>query len=589
MVNLLFLSQRGNIRSQMAEGFAHRLVSADEVTITNVGVEAHPLDQRAVTVMAETGIDISSQPSRSLAELNSAAFDLAIELTSVAEVQFAVLPGAPTVLRWDVPDPLRDGDQVELDQFRAVRDEIKHRLEACFTGGYLTAILSLQNNFEVVLDHVSEGIIAHDTQRMITWFNRAAERITGYDHREVIGQKCDNIFPGGFCGGKCSFTDELPDFDKLHYPLKINTKDGRQRRVEMSIVSMRNEHGDFQGVLASFRDITEVTQLRQQLKNVHSFHGIIGTDDNMQLVYELISDLAVSDCSVLIQGESGTGKELVAGAIHGESRRAGRPFVTVNCGALPEGILESELFGHVRGAFTGAVRDKKGRFELADRGTIFLDEIGELSPNMQVKLLRVLQEGTFHRVGGEKPVQVDVRVLSATNRDLREMVRQGKFREDLFYRLCVVPVILPPLRQRRNDIPLLVEHFIERLSKNIDRPITGITPDALHCFIDYNWPGNIRELQNAIQYAFVKCKTETLQVEHLPPEILSYLTENPALEFSATLAHRQGSFGRRRKLNNTQVKEALQQTNGNKVKAAHLLGVGRATLYRFLKDHDTPL
>ncbi|KPK76107.1 MAG: Fis family transcriptional regulator [Phycisphaerae bacterium SM23_30] len=449
--------------------------------------------------------------------------------------------------------------------------------------------MSLKNNIEVILDHLSEGIIAHDSQRKITWFNRAAERITGYDRHEVVGKKCDEVFPGGFCGGKCSFTDKLPDFDRLYYPLKINTKDGHQRRVEMLVAAMRNDQGDFQGVLASFHDITEFTRLRQQLKKVRSFHGIIGGDDKMQLIYELINDLAVSDCPVLIQGESGTGKELVAGAIHGESRRAGRPFVTVNCGALPEGILESELFGHVRGAFTGAVRDKKGRFELADSGTIFLDEVGELSPNMQVKLLGVLQEGTFHRVGGEKPVRVDVRVLSATNRDLREMVRQGKFREDLFYRLCVVPVVLPPLRQRRNDIPLLVEHFMSRFGKNVARPIQSITPDAMHCMIDYNWPGNIRELQNAIQYAFVKCKSETLQVEHLPPEILSYLAENPAPEISAALARRQSDYPRRRKLNAPRVQEALQQTNGNKVKAAQLLGVGRATLYRFLKDHDHTL
>ncbi|MCP4708806.1 MAG: sigma-54-dependent Fis family transcriptional regulator, partial [Planctomycetes bacterium] len=341
--------------------------------------------------------------------------------------------------------------------------------------------------------------------------------------------------------------------------------------------------------LASFHDNTEVLQLRDELKKRRSFHGIIGADDSMQEVYELIGDLAVSDCSVLIQGESGTGKELVAGAIHGESRRSGRPFVTVNCGALPEGVLESELFGHVRGAFTGAVRDKKGRFELADGGTLFLDEVGELSANMQVKLLRVLQEGTFHRVGGEKQVRVDVRVLSATNRELREMVKQGIFREDLFYRLCVVPVILPPLRMRRTDIQVLVKHFIERFGKNIDRPIHGISPDAMHCLIDYHWPGNIRELQNAIQYAFVKCKNETLKTEHLPPEILTYLAENPSPEIPSSVIQRQALYGRRRKLNMAQVKEVLQETNGNKLKAAQRLGVGRATLYRFLKDYGNSI
>jgi PAS domain S-box-containing protein len=575
MVRILFLGLHGSYRSQMAEGLARSMATPDELEFTNVGVEAGILDSRAVEVMAELGIDISSQPSLSLSDINSTSFDLVITLTSAAAVHCPVLPGNPAVLSWEIPDPYADSGEVSLDKFRAVRDEIKRRLEYFFSGGYLSAMISLKHTSEVILDHLADGIIAHDTQRHITWFNSAAERITGYDRHEVIGNDCDQVFSGGFCGGKCPFCNDTPDFDNLNYPLKITTKDGHQKRVEMSVVAMRNESGDFQGVLASFHDITEVTQLRRQLKNVQSFHGIIGSDDKMQMIYELIGDLAVSDCPVVVQGESGTGKELIAGAIHGESRRVGRPFVTVNCGALPEGILESELFGHVRGAFTGAVRDKKGRFELADGGTIFLDEVGELSPNMQVKLLRVLQEGTFDRVGGEKPARVDVRVISATNRDLREMVRKGKFREDLYYRLCVVPVNLPPLRERRNDIPLLINHFIERAGKDIDRPIKGIAPDAMHCLIDYQWPGNIRELQNAIQYAFVKCKTEMLQTEHLPPEILSH-----AAQAQTTIVRSRG------KLDFAQVKDALQKTNGNKVKTAQILGVGRATLYRFLREHS---
>jgi len=564
----------------MAKGFAKLLVSPDEVKITNVGCEAGAIDPRAIQVMSEVGIDISDQPHKQLADLNASSSDLVISLSETAKLDCSVLPGAPAMVRWEVPDPLESGELDELSSFRRVRDIIKRRVEDFFSGGYLPALVAQKHNGEIILDHFSDGIIAHDMNRRITWFNRAAERITGYTRNEVIGRDCHKIFADGFCRGKCSFCDETyqPIFEKLQYPLNVTTRDGQIRRVEMSVVPMKNDQGVFQGVLASFHDTTEVTQLRRRLKDVHSFHGIIGADEKMQLVYELISDLAVSDCPVLVQGESGTGKELIANAIHEESNRAGKPFVTVSCGALPEGVLESELFGHVRGAFTGAVRDRKGRFELADEGTLFLDEVAELTPNMQVKLLRVLQEGTFQPVGGEKTVHVDVRVVSATNYDLREQVRQGQFREDLFYRLCVVPINLPPLRERRNDIPMLLNHFLERFRKDVKGPSYDIASDALDYMIDYPWPGNIRELQNALQYAFVKCKSESIQIEHLPPEIVTY-SVNQACAVS--------SIRRRCKLNFSQVREALAQAKGNKVKAAKSLGVGRATLYRFLKGHGT--
>jgi len=585
----MFLSQRGSSRSQMAKGFAKLLVSPESVNITNVGCEAGALDPRAIQVMSEVGIDISDQPHKQLADLNASAVDLVIALSESATLDCSVLPGAPALVRWDVPDPTESSELDELSNFRRVRDIIKRRVEDFFAGGYLPALVAQKHNSEIILDHFSDGIIAHDLNRRITWFNRAAERITGYSRREVIGHDCHDIFADGFCRGKCSFCDNthLPLFEKLQYSLNITAKDGQVRRVEMSVVPMKNDKGVFQGVLASFHDITEVTQLRRRLKDVHSFHGIIGADDKMQLVYELISDLAASDCPVLIQGESGTGKELIANAIHEESRRAGRPFVTVNCGALPEGVLESELFGHVRGAFTGAVRDRKGRFELADGGTLFLDEVAELTPNMQVKLLRVLQEGTFQQVGGEKTVRVDVRVVSATNYDLRERVRQGQFREDLFYRLCVVPINLPPLRERRNDIPLLLNHFLERISKDQKVPIRDITQDALRLMIDYPWPGNIREMQNAIQYAFVKCKENTLSMEYLPPEILesrlkSHLTE---IKLPSGTQIKVSDFGRKIKLNLETVINALKAAKGSKVKAAKKLGVGRATLYRFIKRY----
>ncbi|MBW1798803.1 MAG: sigma 54-interacting transcriptional regulator, partial [Deltaproteobacteria bacterium] len=320
-----------------------------------------------------------------------------------------------------------------------------------------------KKNLEEILDNLTEGIIAHDKERRILFFNRAAEKITGYSREEVLGKGCHEVFGGPFCGGRCSFQKGAPEIlDHLSYPLNILTKDGQARRVEMSISGMNDDTGSFVGVIASFRDVTDLTGLKIQVGDLTGFAGLIGRDPKMLKIYRQIRDMATNDYPVYISGETGTGKELVAAAIHNESRRGGMSFVPINCGALPEGILESELFGHVKGAFTGAVRDKKGRFELANRGTLFLDEVTDLPRVVQAKLLRVLQEGTFERVGGEKTTTVNVRIISATNRDLKREMKRGAFRDDLYYRINVVPINLPPLRKRKNDVPLLIEHFLEK-------------------------------------------------------------------------------------------------------------------------------
>ena len=310
------------------------------------------------------------------------------------------------------------------------------------------------------------------------------------------------------------------------------------------------------------------------VKRYEESHRIIGKDASVRELHELIQEAAGVNLPVLIQGESGTGKELVAQAIHAASPRKDKTFIAVNCAALPHELLESELFGHVKGAFTGAIRDKKGRFELADGGTIFLDEIGEMDLAVQIKLLRVLQEGEFERIGGTQTIKVDVRLISATNKELEEEVKSGNFRLDLYYRLCVVPITVPPLRERCGDVPLLAAHFLAQSGKQVGKGSPQLSADALSSLTGYPWPGNIRELQNVVQFALMKCKGQSICLEHLP----AYIVEN------AQTAPLSNFYGRKRKLDEQSVLEALKKAKGNKVEAAKELGVARATLYRFLND-----
>ncbi|MDJ0802589.1 MAG: sigma 54-interacting transcriptional regulator [Desulfobacterales bacterium] len=444
----------------------------------------------------------------------------------------------------------------------------------------LNQILAPKENLARILDNLKEGVIAHDLQRRIFFFNRQAEIITGFRREEILGRDCHEAFGIPFCGERCSFCENsppAPDAPEVKdYTLNITTKNCESRRLEMTVTLMRDREGGFVGVLALFKDITDELRLMMQTGNLTRFSNIVGRDAKMLQVFQQISDVAAYDYPVHIFGDTGTGKELVATAIHNESHRAGTPFVPINCGALPEGLIESELFGHVKGAFSGAIRDKKGRFELADGGTIFLDEVAELSKNMQVKLLRFLQEGEFERVGGEKTLTVSVKVISATNKDLKEEVRRGRFREDLYYRLSVIPIFIPPLRERKTDIPLLANHFMQEAAMKHGQSPFRIAKEALALLMDYSWPGNVRELQNAIQFAFVKSNGRLLAVDDLPMEIKGQLENLP----------RKGPV---RKLEVRTVKAALKKAGGNKSRAARLLGVGRATLYRFLNAHPEAL
>ncbi len=572
MITILFLCQGGPDHPAMAAACTEFLAGG-RINARVAAAHSQPDTPRVITLLRDKGLHWpdSILPLEECRR-NPFNFDLGVCFCEGETSLYPELPGNPTLLRWNL-------HQETMLPLEAVFQRIRHMVADLLQQGYLDALLSVRRNAELILDNLSEGIIAHDLGRRFFFFNRAAEEITGLSRQEVLGQDCHAIFPDKFCSSHCSFCNgmALPDFPNAPYPVTIRSRDGETKQVEMFVVPLKDSRQRPIGVVASLRDMTREFELAQRLGEIEQFAGIIGRDSKMQAIYQTIRELAERDVPVLIQGESGTGKELVASAIHNEGNRAGKRFVTINCGALPDTLLESELFGHVRGAFTGAIRDKKGRFELADGGTIFLDEVGDVSPAMQVKLLRVLQDGTFQRLGSEHTVRVDVRVISATHKNLREEIAAGNFREDLYYRLCVVPVLLPPLRERRHDIPLLVEHFLRHDTPGLHAQPPTLAHATLDLLMEFDWPGNIRELQNIIRYLLVKCPQGLIEPRCLPPDF------RPCHLASVNMPPRAGKRG---KLEQDQVRRALQQTAGNKVRAAQLLGVGRATLYRFL-DHNS--
>jgi len=450
-------------------------------------------------------------------------------------------------------------------------------------------LLNQKGFLKSLFESIPCGVLIIDGDRRVLAVNNVVERTFGISGAEVMDQRggealrCVNAFKNpkgcGFaeecitCGVRNTALEALAGNQIHRKKAKIQLSvDGKTNDLQLLVSAAPFDHEGKRLAVIILENMTELNTLRRRLKTDQSFAGIIGRDVKMQELFNTIREVAEVDVPVLIQGESGTGKELVAAAIHNEGLRANKSFVPVNCGALPEGLLASELFGHVKGSFTGALRDKKGRFELADGGTLFLDEVVDFPKDMQAKLLRVLQEGTFERVGDEKTKSVDVRIISAANRDLKKEVEKGNFREDLYYRIKVVPIDLPPLRERKNDIPLLVDHFLKRIVKNSGKDSIDISHESMVLMMNYHWPGNIRELENAIQFAIVKCRGSEILPQDLPME----------LKDLAGMSH---SRGPSKKLAIDSVKSALKQTGGNKAKAARLLGVGRATLYRFLADY----
>jgi len=425
--------------------------------------------------------------------------------------------------------------------------------------------LLLQKNLWGILNSITEGILVVNQDLVVTQVNKAGLEITGFPLPEILGQPCLEIFRGSLCESQCLMAESQDGQAAKDVEVEIIRRDGTTRAVAVTTSLLFDDHRLAEGVVVVFRDISEHRLLKEQLKGKWRLANIIGKSPTIQRLFQKIQQVAPMDTTVLIQGESGTGKELVAHALHHYSLRSAKPFIKVNCSALAETLLESELFGHVRGAFTGAICDKIGRFEAADGGTLLLDEIGDLSHYLQLKLLRVLQEKEFERVGEVKPRKVNVRVLAATHKNFKDLLKKGLLREDLYYRLKVVPIHLPPLRERKEDIPLLVKHFVAKYNKEMEKGVLGPTQDAVAALMAYHWPGNIRELENAVEHAFVHAQGLYLALANFPSEL-----------------HGVGIKGGTKEIE--EIRNALKKTRGNKTAAANLLGMGRATLWRKLKN-----
>jgi two-component system response regulator HydG len=405
--------------------------------------------------------------------------------------------------------------------------------------------------------------------------NAAVENICGLSVKDIAGKKFEKNRT--HCNGACINTlNEALKTKKSIGEIQIECRhaDTPGQIVRLTSTPLKSDGIKFSGAILVIRNVTKLATLEKELKQRHQFHRIIGKSSKMQEIYSLIENLSDTDSTILITGETGTGKELIANAIHHNSPRREKPFVKVNCSALSENLLESELFGHVKGAFTGAFKDKKGRFEIANQGSIFLDEIGDMSPLVQLKLLRVLQEREFERVGDSAPIKTDVRVLTATNRNLKEKVKLGEFREDLYYRIKVVDIPLPSLKNRREDIPILTDHFLGLFNKRFKKHISGFSNEVILAFMNYSWPGNIRELEHAIEHGFVLCQGDIMLFDHLPMEIKEFATARKPI--------RPEKAG----VTKGDILDALIKTDWNKSKAARLLGMGRRTIYRKIEEFN---
>jgi PAS domain S-box-containing protein len=428
---------------------------------------------------------------------------------------------------------------------------------------------------DVILDSINEGVFTVDLDWRITAFNRAAEKITGVRQQDAVGRPCSEVLRANICEKQCPLKRTLSTGEPVvNATARIHSEDGRRIPLRISTALLKDDNGRLIGGVETFQDLSQIEELQKELESHYTFEDIVGRSPAMMQLFQLLPQIAESHSTVLIEGASGTGKELFARAIHDLSPRRDNRFVAVNCAALPDTLLESELFGHKAGAFTDARRDKPGRFALADKGTIFLDEVGDVSPAMQARLLRVLQERCIEPLGSVEPVAVDVRVVAATNKKLLRLVRTGRFREDLFYRVRVVHLKLPALRQRREDVPLLVDHLVAKFNRIQGKAIAGVSDEVLARLMEHDYPGNVRELENIIEQAFVLCRGELIETHHLPPEL------RPA---GTSGARDGGGPMTLRALERRRIADALRRHQGSRKRTARELGIDTSTLYRKIK------
>jgi len=445
---------------------------------------------------------------------------------------------------------------------------VKHRQVECQCDELVT-----------IVDSISDGVMAVDLDHRITFMNFAAERITGYSLSEALGSKCWDIFHTNVCKDNCPLKRVMNDGDSLvNKPVCVTRRDGKRVPVSISATLLKDENGKITGGVETLRDLDMIRQLHNEYESQYVFEDMISRSKKMRELFDILPAIAESESTVLIEGESGTGKELVAKAIHSLSNRKNGPFIALNCGALPDNLLESELFGHTAGAFTDAKKDKAGRFALAEGGTLLLDEIGDVTQAMQVKLLRVLQEKLYEPLGSTTSVSADVRVIAATNKQLDDLVENKEFRQDLYYRINVMRIRIPALRERKEDIPLLVDHFVDRFNRLRKKNVPGFSPPALNLLLNHDFPGNIRELENIVEHASVLCGQGIIRPEHLP-DYLQGDRPVPVVEIAGTLAEMESLF----------LIAALKRNNWSRKKTAAEIGVNPSTLYRKIKKHGLKL
>jgi len=433
--------------------------------------------------------------------------------------------------------------------------------------------------FKVILSSIADGVFTVDSDRVITSFNPAAERITGVPSSQAIGKRCYDVFHADCCEKQCLLEQTLKTGrEAIDQPVNITDSSGCRIPISISTAVLRDSDGQVLGAVETFRDLSTIEHLRKELSRTYTFEDIISKSPILHKLFAILPDVAESDSTVLIQGPSGSGKELFARAIHNLSPRREKPYVVINCGTLPTQLFESELFGYIQGAFTDAKRDKPGKLTGAEGGTVFFDEIGELPMSTQVKLLRLLQQREYEPVGSTKPVKANLRIVAATNRDLRALVANGKFRDDLYFRLAVVRFDLPPLDRRREDIPHLVAHFIKKTNARRGKNIVSVSPEVMAILMRHDFPGNVRELENVIEYCFVLCHGSVIQKEHLPAELVA----TPA--GTAAMRNRPSPLDSAAD-ERARIIEALRLHRGNRTRAAQALGIDRTTLWRKMKRH----